>query len=234
MTRGSCSEILRRAGHADFAGLEYIGAMGRLERGLCVLFDQQDRGLLFGVESLDNVEDFFDQERGQPHRRLVQQHDARLLHERAANGQHLLLAARKGAALLEHTLFETREEGEDVLDTALEFAAVVDQIRAHLQVFEHSQHRKDAAAFGYMADAHLDEFVGRHCRQRLPLQSDFAAARAQDAGDCAQRGAFAGAVTADEGDDFTFVDFEGYTLERVDLTVVAVNFVQFEQRGCHA
>jgi hypothetical protein len=49
---------------------------------------------LLGVEVLHDLEHLFHDLRRQAHRGLVQQHHARVGHQRAADGAHLLLAAR--------------------------------------------------------------------------------------------------------------------------------------------
>ena len=48
--------------------------------------------------SSDHVKDLLDQQRGQPQGGFVQQHQPGMGHQRAANDQHLLLAAGKIAA----------------------------------------------------------------------------------------------------------------------------------------
>src|SRR5215469_1958797 len=57
-----------------------------------VLLDEKDRGALT-VDVLDDAKDRLDQDRRQPHRRLVEQQQARPRHQRPADGEHLLLAA---------------------------------------------------------------------------------------------------------------------------------------------
>ena len=52
----------------------------------------------------------------QAHRRLVEQQQARPRHQRAADGQHLLLAAGQRAALLRDALAQAREEREHALE----------------------------------------------------------------------------------------------------------------------
>ena len=70
------------------------------------------------VDVADDVEDLLDQDRRQAHRRLVQQQHARLGHQRAADGEHLLLAAGERAGHLARALLEPREQVEDALEVA--------------------------------------------------------------------------------------------------------------------
>lgn len=77
----------------DPASLEDVAAVRHLERLRRILLYQQDGGAL-RVDAQDGLEDVVDQLRRQPHRRLIQQQDAWLRHQRTAHRQHLLLAAR--------------------------------------------------------------------------------------------------------------------------------------------
>src|SRR5919198_4916224 len=74
----------------DPAGLDHVAAVGQAQGLGRVLLHQQDGGALL-VDLPDGVEDALDHDRGQPHRRLVEQQQLRLGHQRAADRQHLLL-----------------------------------------------------------------------------------------------------------------------------------------------
>ena len=51
----------------------------------------------------------------EPEKRLVEQQQRRLAHQRAADRQHLLFAARHGAGALVGALREPREQIEDIV-----------------------------------------------------------------------------------------------------------------------
>jgi hypothetical protein len=74
---------------------------------------------------------------------------------------------------------------------------------AHLEVLLHTHARKDAPAFGRLADAHLHDAVRRHAIDALSIEQHFAVARPDDARDGAQRGRLAGTVGANQGDNLT-------------------------------
>src|SRR5262249_45879523 len=76
----------------DASGLHHVAAVRNAERHPRVLFDEQDCRALT-VDVLDDAKDRLDQDRCQPHRRLVEQEEAGSRHQRTADGQHLLLAA---------------------------------------------------------------------------------------------------------------------------------------------
>ena len=91
------------------------------------------------------------QERGEAQRRLVEQQQLRVGHQRPADGQHLLLAAGEGAGELVAPFLEPREQREDALAVFLDARLVAAQgVGAHVQVFVHRQRREDLAAFGRM------------------------------------------------------------------------------------
>ena len=56
------------------------------------------------------AQQFLDQDRRQPLQRLVEQHDARIEDQRAADRQHLLLAAGELVAEIAAALVQAREQ----------------------------------------------------------------------------------------------------------------------------
>ena len=62
-----------------------------------------------GRELREEREDVVDDDRRQPHRRLVDQHDARVRHVGTRDGEHLLLAAAQRAGDLSSRVPEHRE-----------------------------------------------------------------------------------------------------------------------------
>src|SRR5690606_41537472 len=67
----------------------------------CQMMPRSLSSTLFPYTTLfRSVEDLLDDERGEPQRRLVEQEQLRPRHQRAADRQHLLLAARQRAAAL--------------------------------------------------------------------------------------------------------------------------------------
>ena len=77
--------------HGDAAGLQDRETLRHVADELQVLLDQQDRAAPLAMDSLDDVVDLLDDGRLQPFRRLVEQEQPRLLHQRAGDGQLLLL-----------------------------------------------------------------------------------------------------------------------------------------------
>jgi len=129
-------------------------------------------------------------------------------HQRAADRQHLLLAARQRAARLVAPLLQPREEAEDAPEVRPDLGALRPRPRvgAHVEVFEHRHAREDAAALRRLADAHLDAPVRRDAENVLALEADLSRADRPHPRDRAKRGRLAGAVAADQRDDLALVD----------------------------
>ena len=77
----------------------------------------------------------------------------RLAHQRAGDGQHLLLAAGKRARQLADAFLEPRENGEDVVDVLGDARLVIAQVGAHAEVFLHGEIGEDHAALRHVAEA---------------------------------------------------------------------------------
>src|SRR5262249_9175978 len=69
----------------DAPGLDHVASVGDLQRHPRVLLDEQDRRAL-AVDVLHDAEDRLHQDRREPHRRLVEQQQARPRHQRPADG----------------------------------------------------------------------------------------------------------------------------------------------------
>ena len=95
-TRSSRSKHGRRVLQHDLPRLEHVAPIGQLEGLGRVLLHQQDGDTLI-TDGLQDLEDRLDEQRGQPHRWLVQEQQPGLGHEGPADGEHLLLAAREVA-----------------------------------------------------------------------------------------------------------------------------------------
>src|SRR3989454_3311059 len=100
------------AGEGDAAGVQDHYFVGELEREPNVLLDEQDR-LALGLQAGDGAADLGDDERREALGGLVHQQHARVAHQSARDGEHLLLAARERARRLLGALREPRKQLED-------------------------------------------------------------------------------------------------------------------------
>ena len=98
--------------------------------------------------------------RREAHRRLVEQQQLRDGHQRAADRQHLLLAAGQRAPGLLLALLEDGEEREDPVNVLREPSLSLRAIRAHLEVLRTLMRGKMPAPFRRLARPRLDDLVG--------------------------------------------------------------------------
>src|SRR5580700_8777207 len=96
------------------APLHHVVAVGHRSREAEVLLDQQDREALC-FQATHRRPDLLHDDRGQTLGRLVQQQEPGAGAKDAADGQHLLLAARQLGALAPEPLRQVREQLEDRL-----------------------------------------------------------------------------------------------------------------------
>ena len=97
----------------DGAAIEDDGAFGEFHGEMRVLFDQQHGHVLFRLETLQSGEQLIDDDGRQALQRFVEQQKARIAHQRAADGEHLLFAAGE---LIAAALAPAGEGGEEIID----------------------------------------------------------------------------------------------------------------------
>ena len=158
--------------HDDAAVFHHVGVRRHVQGELGVLFHEQDGDLLLCVESRDDVEDLVDQQRRQPHGRLIQQDQLGAGHQRPAHHGHLLLAAADEAGDLVALLLQPREVVVDHLQPLLDGTAELAHVGAHLEVLLHRQVLEDPAALDHLHDAQLGDLLGRHPVDALAHELD--------------------------------------------------------------
>ena len=151
-------QLRTRPRDGDAAHLEDERGRRELERDVRVLLDDEHREPLVVVQLLDDPKDLADEQRREPERRLVEQQQARPLHESTGKRQHLLLASAQGAGLLRPPFLEPRE-------VRLHPCVVVAQsapprVGAEAEVLPDAQLRKGSAALGHVRDAEARHGVG--------------------------------------------------------------------------
>src|SRR5438093_647311 len=119
---GSASELDRRPAPDDLSLLEDVVPGRDPSQGRHVLVDDQDR-LASHLEPVHAAPDLGTNERRESFGRLVENEQARVGHQRAADREHLLLAARERAAEAARARREPRKQLEDGLDPPRRSAA---------------------------------------------------------------------------------------------------------------
>jgi hypothetical protein len=137
----------------DPAHFEDVSSIGDRQCGVRVLVDKEDRRRRI-LERADDREDLGHDARRQAHARLVQQQQAGPRHQRAADGEHLLLAAGERSGRLPALRLEDREQREDAGQPFGDLARGPHE-RAKAQVVLDRHRPEYLAPFRNLHDAHL-------------------------------------------------------------------------------
>ena len=184
-----------------------------LESPLCVLLDHEHRHPSV-AEIAQEGEDLPDEDRGQPHRGLVDEEEARLEEHGAADLEHLLLAAAEVAGLGVGLVMQDGEQLEG--DLAHPPAGERQVAQAHptqLEVGPHRHPREDVASLGDVADPPLQQLdLGAPC-QVLAVVPDAARSDLEHAEDRLEGRGLAGAVGPDDRADGVARNLEGGSVE---------------------
>ena len=156
-------------------------------------------------------------------------------HQRAADRQHLLLAAGEIAGE-PGALLQAREIVEDHVDVGIDLAVAAGE-GAEPQILQRGHVGDDAAALHHLEDAAADDLVGIDAVDALAVEQDLAAGDLavlglEQAGDRLQRGRFARAVGAQQRHDRALGHFEAQAAQHQDHVVIDhLDVVHAEQRG---
>ena len=167
LSRSACDAALEH----DAARLHDVAVLRHRQRHDGVLLDQQHGQLLLRNQPLHDAEDLLDQHRRQAERGLVEQHDLGLRHQRAADRQHLLLAAGEVARELVAPLLEQRKVGIDALDAARDLARLALHVAAGDQVLLGGQVLEHAPALEHLGDADARHVEGAHAVDALVAEA---------------------------------------------------------------
>src|SRR5262245_39127260 len=207
--------------HDDVAG---IGDAQRLGE---ILLGHEHGELVALLELLDGVDSAADHDRAQAHRGLVDQEDARSRHQRAAERQHLLLAAAHAAGELAAPLGEPREDLEAERQVACDLATRGRPEGAEQQVLLDGEPREQPAPLGHQRDAEVDDLLGAAADQvmrgAVDDRDDAARLRSHHAHDALDQRALAVAVGAEQDHGLARIDFHRHVLQHPHLAVGCVD-----------
>jgi hypothetical protein len=140
-----------------------------------------------------------------------------------------LFAAGEGSPGLLATLPQHGKEGEYPFKVLLDAVAVSPQVGPQIEVFAHGKQGEYHASFRNLADAHLNDVVGPDRRNGLASVKHITFQRRENTTDGHQGGGLAGAVAANETDDFTFIDFQGDAFQGSNIPVIGLYVFQLKQ-----
>src|SRR3972149_10349621 len=229
---GAAEQFGSGAAYGDPAIDHDIAAMGELERVIGALLDEENSQAL-GVEGPDRSEDLLHDQRRQAERRLVQQEQSGASHQRAGDGQHLLLAARQRAATLMLPRLEQREERIDALQIPVESGWIIGNDGAHLEMLDNCHAREDAAPLWRLHNAEPRDFMGRERSDVAALEEDAALVHARASEDRHHQRRLAGAVAADQGDDLALMNIEIDPMQDRKDALAGGNRRPFRERRGH-
>src|SRR5882724_5726107 len=200
-----------------------------------VLFDEQNR-VTVGAQAAQDLLELRHDDGRQPFRRLVHQDEPRVRHERAADRQHLLLAARQVPGALAGALGQVGELAQHPFErpalAAGPRARAASRQHAHRQqeVLADREGREGAPALRDEPDAALGDGMGPEPVHRHPVEGDRPRARRREPGDRADQRRLAHPVPPEERHDLAARQGERQALEHVGVAVVGVDVVDGEER----
>ena len=122
------------------------------------------------VHLAQHAENALDDQRRKAERGFIENQQTRLRDERAADRQHLLLAAGEHAGALMAALLQDREILIHPIKSRVEGAARAPAISAELQIIFDREIRKQHAPLGHLDDAEVDDVFRRTPLDRPSLE----------------------------------------------------------------
>src|SRR5204863_3689031 len=140
-------QIRARTAVSAAAAVQHERSLRDSKGDLRMLLDEHDRKRILLDESLQGLQQHFDDDGREPFERLVHEQERRVAHQRAPDGEHLLLAAGDLVAPVVAPLGELREEIVDPLE------GPAARTRRDVEVLLDRERRKDVACLRDQADA---------------------------------------------------------------------------------
>src|SRR5262245_27330173 len=223
------TELTGGAVIADLSLLEHVHAIGQIERESHVLLGEEDREPV-GLELPDLLLQVLDDEWGEPFRRLVEEEELRIAHQRACDREHLLLAARQEAALTTLELAELREEIEHARHgpSAVRLAAARD-----VEVFPDRELGEDPAVLGHEPDAGPRDLVWLLAGDVPAFPHDAAVPGRREPHHAAHGRGLAHAVASEQAHALAGADLERNAEEHLREAVERVDVLDGQDRRRH-
>ncbi len=192
--------------------------------------EHRDAGL---AQRLQHLADALHDEGGQPFAWLVEKQGDRIAHQRAGDGQHLLLAARQPPCHAVLQRGEQRERLVDPLDRPI-VLAVGPFLRANDEIVLDAVLGENLAVFGNIAKADARDAIGRAAGHVAAEDANGAGLGRGEACDGLHRRALARAVAPEQRDRLTLGHLEADAEQDLALAVVDVEALHADDgRGAH-
>ena len=204
-----------------------VTAVGDAQRLREVLLRHQHGELVLVLELLDLVDGTAHQHGRETDRRLVDQQDARVEHQRARQRQHLLLAAAHRAGELVAPFFQAIEHAVTEVEIACHFGARGRAERAEQEILLDGELGKQPPPLRHQRNAEIDDFFRRAADQivllAVDLGDDRSGARPHHAHDTFHQRRLAVAVGAEQHDGLAVVHLDRHVLDDADRAVAGMN-----------
>src|SRR5579883_3409554 len=226
---GLSLEFLGAAIEGDTAFDQDDAAIGYGGDGGEILVDD-DRGNAGLADRANDRPDLFRDERRQALRRLVEDEEVGISHERAADGEHLLLAPRKLRAAMIEPLGQPWKGGDDAREIPIA-PPVAAGPRRHDEMLAHAQGREDAATLRHEGDAGACHEMRLRSGHGAAVNPHLAAARRGEAQQRSEQGRLAHAVASHEPDRLAAADGEIDAVEDMARPIESVDVARLDQWG---
>ena len=191
------------------------------------LLHQQDRNAAPGNFG-DQIADLLDYNWRQALGRLVDHDEFGVTHQRAANCQHLLLAARHHAGGRVGARGKVGEHLQHVLQPPLAWLTRV--LDAKRQILSHGEPGEDVAMLGHIAEPEMRDLVTRQPGDVAALEQN-GSLRRHLAHDRLDRRGTADAVAAEQAHNLAGIDMHIDALQDVALAVEGVQILDFQHHA---
>ena len=183
------------------------------------------------MQLFDDPKNLLDDPRRKPERGLVHEQEPGSGHERASNGQHLLLTAGERARQLLGALAQDGKGLADPLDVSGDRRPVrLPAVGAHEEIFVHRHLSEDPAALRDQTDAQSDDLLGPQVDQVSLEELDLPRGGSHQPRNAQERRCLADSVGADQADDLALFDIQGDAVDGDDAAVADFQVTHFEHR----
>src|ERR1700727_2409351 len=191
-------EFRHRSAKADAPFLDDVDALGD-ETGESEILFADEKAEPLALHFANSLDHLLDDAGREAFGRFVEQQKRWIAHQRARNGEHLLLPARHARARASSQPTQVRKDGEESLRRP-GGSVRTRGLPADLQIFLDRQIGEDATVLRYIAEPAPHDLVSGALRNVLAIEYDRAAAPSHKTQDGAERRGLARAVAAKQRD----------------------------------
>lgn len=187
------------------------------------------------MDDLERGVHFLDHPWRKPVARLVKEQQRRPQHQRAADRNHLLFAARECSGKLAVAFAQARKQAEHFFNPRRQVGLLADGERAKQQVLLDRHAGKDLTPLGHMGDTERRYLMRGKCRKIGRAVTHDPARFRNQSRDRAQDRAFPCRVRPDDADEFALRDLEINSMQHLGIAVAGPQLPDLEERrrGAH-